>query len=211
MSESENVHHVRVNDRRRFNPDGSPREDDVEETHTEAKAGEQEQPAVEAANAAEVNELREKLDAAHRRIDELARALQAGERDREEFKKRVQRERERLLEVEKGNVAQVLLDAVDELDLSLASADPTDALAQGVRMIRDGMISRLGSMGIERVQLLGRPYDPNLAEAMDMEITSDPNQDQLVVTEMRPAYKMGERVIREGKVKVARYFAPALA
>src|SRR5829696_4520936 len=46
--------------------------------------------------------LEEELAAARRRVDELARAYQAVSQDREEFKQRLTRERERMLDVERG-------------------------------------------------------------------------------------------------------------
>lgn len=212
MSETNNPPGVRVNDRRRFDPDGKPREaadapDDTTAQATEAAAP---PPPPTPEENDEVARLQQELDAARRRIDELARAVQAGERDREEFKKRLTRERERMLEVEKGNVAVSLLEAVDELDLSLRAADESP-LAQGVRLIRDGILARLGNLGVERVPLKNRPYDPNLAEAIDMEITGDPDEDQRVTDEVRAAYRLGERVIRAGRVKVAKYIPPAQA
>lgn len=208
MSESENASTVRINDRRRFDRDGNPvpAEDEMR-TPVEAEGPEHGQ-SIEA--QAQLDSLREQLDAAYRRIDELARAVQAGEREREEFKKRLTRERERMIEVEKGNVAQTLLEAVDDLDLSLSSADESP-LAQGVRLIRDGILSRLSGLGVERVPLVGQPFDPNMAEAIDMEITASPDEDQKVVQELRPAYRLKERVIRPGRVKVARYIPPAQA
>ncbi len=158
----------------------------------------------------EVEALRAKLDVAYRRIDELARAVQAGERDREAFKERIARERERMIDVEKGTIALVLLEAVDELDLCLSAADDSP-LAKGVSMIRDNMLQKLAGLGVERLELTGHPFDPNVAEAVDMEVTGDPSRDQNVVQEIRPAYRMKDRVIREGRVKVARYFKPAEA
>jgi len=154
--------------------------------------------------------LRADLEAARRRVDELARALLALERDKEDFKKRLLRERERMIDVEKGNVAQALLEAVDELDLSLVAADDSP-LARGVRMIRDQMLSRVASLGVERVPLEGSLFDPNLAEAVDLEVTANPDDDQRVVREVRPAYRLKDRVVRPGQVKVARYVQPAEA
>ena len=59
---------------------------------------EPEQPPVEL----ELQQLTEQLELAHKRVNELAHAVQAGERDREEFKQRLTRERERMLDVERG-------------------------------------------------------------------------------------------------------------
>jgi len=227
MSESENAVQFRVNDRRRFDPDGNPRQPEggAEEapaaadreasgTAPQSAAPEEGEPSAQAAagepKVDELEMLKQNLEAAYRRIDELARAIQAGEREREAFKSRLLRERERMLEVEKGNIAQVLLEAVDELDLCLANADDSP-LAQGVRMIRDGMLARLGSLGVERVPMEGQPFDPNVAEAVDMEVTDVPEDDQKVVRELRAAYRLNDRVIREGRVKVAKYVPPASA
>jgi molecular chaperone GrpE len=198
---------TRVNDRRRFDPEGNPRPDAEEQPAASGAGSPESAPGHLEEQAAQ---LRAELDAARRRVDELARAVQAGERDREDFKKRVSRERERMLEVEKGNVALSLLETVDELDLCLGAADDSP-LAQGVRMIRDGIRARLGTLGVEQVPLVNGPYDPNLAEAVDMEVTCDPAEDGRVTREVRAAWKLGDRVIRAGRVKVARYVPPAQA
>lgn len=159
---------------------------------------------------AELLRLTEELDAAHARINELAHAVQAGERDRAEFKQRLQREREQLLEVEKGKVAGTLLDAVDQLDLCLQAADDSP-LARGVRLIRENLLKQAEGMGIERVELAGQPFDPNLAEASDMELTPDPAEDGRVTAVFKACYRLRGRVIRAGVVKVARYVKPAEA
>ncbi len=207
MSETENQT-VKVHDKRRFTPEGEP----VRE------AGEMDEQGDEATEAApqtpredpEVPKLRSELEAARKRVDELARAFQALDRDREEFKARLNRERERMIDVEKGNVAQTLLEAIDELELSLgAGSQDISPLAQGVRLIRENLVKKLAGMGIERVGLVGESYDPHYAEAIDMEITADEAQDGRVVAEIRPAYRMKDRVIRPGRVKVAKYVRPA--
>jgi molecular chaperone GrpE len=162
---------------------------------------------------AERQRLEAELDAARRRVDELARAYQALNKDREEFKQRLTRERERMMDVERGNVAVTVLEAIDELDrcLAMSGQEATSALGQGVKMIRDGMLSKVQAMGIERIQVVGLPFDPNTAEATDMEITPQPDEDQKVVAEVRAGYRMKDRVIRPARVKVAKYVAPAQA
>ena len=73
-------------------------------------------PAGAAPTAAERQRLEAELEASRRRVDQLARAYQELNKDREEFKQRLTRERERMLDVERGNVATTLLEAIDELD-----------------------------------------------------------------------------------------------
>ena len=200
---------TRVQDKRRFHPDGTPREDEVPTDPAipvEESAGSGASPPEDP----EVARLRADLATAQKRVYELARGIQDVMRDRDSFKDRVNRERERLLDVEKGQVALALVDTLDDLDLSLASADDSP-LTQGLRLIRDKLLQRLQAAGVERLRLLGRPYDPNLAEAVDMELVSSPEKADQVLAEHRAGYALRGRVIRPGRVKVGRYVEPAKA
>ena len=161
---------------------------------------------------AEVIRLESDLAASRKRVDELARAFQALDRDREDFKQRLVRERERMIDVEKGVVAVTILEAVDELDLVISASGADESpLAKGVRLVRDGILKKVLASGIERLTMVGQPYDPNLAEAADMELTSDPAEDQKVISELRAGYRYKDKVIRPARVKVAKYLAPAQA
>ena len=150
------------------------------------------------------------LAAAHKRIDELARAYQAAEQDRSEFKQRLQRERERMLDVEKADVALALIEVIDDLDLCLEVPEDSP-LYQGVRLIRDKVVSRLEAKQIERLDLLGKKYDPRVAEAVDLEVTTEPDEDGTIIAVLRAGYQMKGRVIRPARVKVARFVEPAHA
>lgn len=169
-------------------------------------------PQQEAAEA-ERQRLEAELDASRRRVDELARAYQAVNKDREDFKQRLTRERERMMDVERGNVAVSLLEAIDELDrcLTMSGQEANSPLGQGVKMIRDGLLAKVQGLGIERLKLVGQPFDPNTAEAADMEITPQPEEDQRVVAEVRAGYRLKDRIIRPARVKVAKYIPPAQA
>jgi molecular chaperone GrpE len=205
MSEGRNGFTVKVNDRRRFDADGNPRDEDSDSGEPPPVSAGAPTPARPAeASSAE-------LEAARRRVDELARAYQALVGEKEEFKQRLTRERERLLDVERGEVAQLLLDVVDDLDLSLRAAQEQSPLARGVKLIRDGILAKLQSSGIERIQVVGLPFDPMVAEASDMEVTPDPEADQRVTAEVRAGYRLKDRVIRPARVRVAKYVAPASA
>jgi len=201
---------VRVNDRRRFDMDGNvrPEAEELRGQEPESQARSGSTAAAEEQSA----KLQQELDVARKRVDELARAFQALSSDREEFKQRLTRERERIIDVEKGNIAQVLLEVLDELDLSLkASGEDDSPLARGVRLIRDGLLNKIQAMGIERLDLVGQRYDPNLAEAADVQITTVPDDDQKIVSEDRAGYRWKDRVIRPARVRVARYMMPAEA
>jgi len=206
---------VKVNDRRRFDMDGNVRETS-DAAAERPPPGQPEEEALSTAAGemtrlkAELEVAQKDLEASRRRVDELARAYQAATQDREEFKARLRRERDTLMDVERGKVALALVEAVDELDRSLASAD-TSPLAQGVRMIRDALVRKLQGMGVERLSVVGQPFDPNVAEAADMEVTTIAEEDQRVLSEVQAGYRLNDKVIRPARVKVAKYVAPAQA
>jgi len=177
------------------------------------EASDAQEPGQEDARDPERERLEQELEATRRRLDELARAYQSVNKDREEFKQRLTRERERMMDVERGNVALTVLEAIDELDrcIAMSSGEANSPLAQGVKLIRDGLLSKVQASGIERIQVVGQPYDPNTAEAFDMELTPQPEDDQKVVAEVRAGYKLKDRIIRPARVKVAKYVPPAQA
>ncbi len=195
-SEPEQPQTIKVTDKRRVTDDG------------DLKPGVD--AAEEPAESEVTTRLQAELDAARRRVDELARAYQAVEKDKEAFKQRLTREREQLADIERGQAATALLEAIDELDLCLSAQD-TSPLATGVRLVRDNLIKKAESTGIERVELVGTEYDPNLAEATGMDVTGNPDDDGRVVEMLRACYRLKGKVVREGRVKVLKFVKPAEA
>jgi molecular chaperone GrpE len=202
-----NLRLVRINDRRRFHPDGAPREPVRESPEPPAESV---PAASEAVDAQGLEGLQTELAAARARVNELARGLQESDRDREAFKARLARENERLRDVERGDNARLVLDAIDALDRSLQAADDSP-FADGVRLIRDDLVTKLRAEGIERLELTGAPFDPNQAEAMDTEVVTDPAADGRVLSELRAGYALKGRVVRPAQVRVGRYVRPARA
>jgi molecular chaperone GrpE len=155
-----------------------------------------------------ISNLQEQLRAQGARLDEVLRAYSRSQQDREDFRKRSERERERVLEAERGKVALALIEAVDELDRTLSSVpapNERDALVAGVRLIRDGLLRRLLALGIERYDAAGDAFNPTLHEASDTLEVEDPKLEGRVVEDVRAGYRQGERVLRAARVRVGRY------
>lgn len=184
---------VKVVDRRRFRQDGEPAE-------VPARREAEEPPAAEAPS-----ELEEKLRAQAARIDELSRAYAALLEDNKAFRARMERERDRVVEAERARVAQALLEAADELELALAAVpEGAGTLDQGVRLVLSGIWRRIAGLGATRLEVTGRPFDPQLAEAVDVLAVADAAQDGLVVAEVRAGWRIGDRVLRPARVRVGR-------
>lgn len=157
---------------------------------------------------AELESSRREMQSTAARLDEIARAYASMVNDQQEFRGRLEREKQRVLEAEQGKVALALLEVGDELDRALTAAGSDGGpLAQGVRLINEGLRKRLTAMGIERLALVGQPFDPNLAEAVDLVPVADPALNDTVVAEALPGYRLGARVLRPARVRVARLVA----
>lgn len=158
---------------------------------------------------AELASLREKVEAQAKRIDELARAYADALNERESFRRRIERESQRQLETARGDIATVLLDAAEDLRRAVESrTDDVGALAEGVRLIADNFMRQLGQMGLEKIETVGKPFDPLVHEAVDLVPVEEASRDGLVVEEARAGWRLGERVLRAARVRVARHLPP---
>jgi len=203
----------KVNDKRRVDNEGNPRNFSQDKFVGDQSFDEEAPwPSEEAVgsdvDADEVVRLQEALEAARARVDKLARAYQEMERDKEEFKQRLQRERERMLDFEKGKVALLVIEAVDELGLCLKNADASP-LSVGVKMIRENLLKKLKDNGVVLLELEGAVFDPNLAEAVDLQMVDNPDDNMKILEVLSPGYAFKEQVIRPARVRVARYIPPA--
>ncbi len=99
---------------------------------------------------------------------------------------------------------------MDELDRSLASApEGCEALVDGVRLIREGLLRRVLAGGMQRLEVLGQPFDPTLHEAVDMVPCDRTEDDGRVIEEVRAGYRQGDRVLRAAQVRVGHFPATA--
>ncbi|MHB8417226.1 MAG: nucleotide exchange factor GrpE [Myxococcales bacterium] len=169
-----------------------------------------EQPTAGNDGTARLAELESRVAEQAARLDEVLRAYSRLQQERDDFRRRLERERDRVLDVERGNVALGLLEAIDELDRSIASAPPEcAAVADGVRLIRDGLSRRVAAGGIQRFEVLGQPFDPAVHEAIDLVSCDRAEDDGRVVEEIRAGYRQGDRVLRPARVRVGRFPAEA--
>lgn len=202
---------VKVTDRRRFTPEGEPLgEPSAPERPGAAAVGEPGTP--EPGPGVEGDPRDAQLAAQAKRIDELTRAYASLLEDNKAFRQRLEREKARVVEAERGSVAQALLEAADDLERALAAVsgagesggDALRNLAHGVRLSLGAIQRRIADLGAERLEVAGTPFDPHLAEAVDTVAVADESQDGLVLQEVRAGYRIGDRILRPARVRVGR-------
>jgi len=198
---------LKVTDRRRFTPEGVPIDPPVEREGGD-EAAEPRQPQETPAAAGRDARLAEQAA----RIDELTRAYAALVEDNKAFRQRLEREKARVVEAERASVAQALLEAADDLERALAAVTGAGEsggaalqnLVEGVRLSLGALHKRIADLGAQRISVVGLPFDPHVAEAVDIIAIGDAEQDGRVLQEVRTGYRIGERILRPARVRVGR-------
>lgn len=136
---------------------------------------------------------------------ELASALAAARADFFNYRKRIERDRQRERIMAGEEKAMEFLPVLDNLDRALSAGETSDSsgILQGVTMVRRQFLSVLESMGVEQIPTVGTPFSPEVHEALAAEMTDDPEKNGIVTEEILSGYRTRERVLRPAKVKVA--------
>lgn len=139
------------------------------------------------------------------RVEELTHDLQRLQAEFANYKRREAEAKGALLDMAKQEVVVQLLPLLDNVDRALAHrpAELKDnAWAAGVEQVSKQALESLNKLGIERIKSQGQPFDHNLHEAVSME--DGEGEQEVVIEELQPGYKIGNRVIRHAMVRVGR-------
>lgn len=123
----------------------------------------------------------------------------------ENTRKRAQRELEESRQYAPVGLLREILPVVDNMELAMQAAEKTEdvaSLKQGFRMVADQLQAALAQQGCQRIAALHLPFDPNLHEAVSRQ-PSEEHPEMTIVQELRPGYKLHERVIRPSQVIVS--------
>jgi molecular chaperone GrpE len=122
--------------------------------------------------------------------------------DFDNFRKRVERDRE---EGSRRQLAEVLLDllpVIDNLERAATAAGTLDDVRGGVEMIHRQFAEALRRFGLAEIPALGLPFDPRLHEAVAREESADVHA-PTVVAEFQRGYWLNDRLLRPALVRVA--------
>lgn len=93
-----------------------------------------------------------------------------------------------------------LLDVVDDFERMMKNIENAE-VREGMEMIYKNMMKALKSEGLERMECVGKPFNPLEQEAIEVSYDGDETQDT-VIEELRAGYRMNGKVIRAALVKV---------
>jgi len=152
----------------------------------------------------QLEELKQRAAKADENWDRLLRTTA----DLDNYKKRAAREKQDAIKFANENLINKLVPVLDALDMALvatqsAKNQATQSLQAGINMVYQQLKAVLTEAGLEEIDAAGKPFDPNLHEAVSQKETLEVPEDH-VAEQMRKGYKLRDRLLRPASVVVAR-------
>ena len=168
----------------------------------DAEGGEAGEEAVQAdVGSAEADELRRELDGQRDKYLRLAAEY-------DNFRKRTVRERQEAEHRGQSNMVKGMLETLDDLS-RFAHVDPTTADAKtfvdGVAMVEKKLLKSLAGHGLEVVNPVDQPFDPNLHEAIATQPAPSREDDDMVGQVYQVGYVFNGLLLRPARVVVKQW------
>ncbi|UTR09342.1 nucleotide exchange factor GrpE [Evansella sp. LMS18] len=168
------------------------------EVAEEETAGEEAVPeSEEDNNTSSEKELEAKLEESNNRLLRL-------HADYENFRRRTRQEKEADAKYRSQRLAEELLPAIDNFERALKTeieSEEAKNLMAGVEMVYRQLKDALKKEGVEEIEAVGKPFDPNYHQAV-MQVEEEGFESNTVVEELQKGYMLKDRVIRPAMVKV---------
>ena len=151
-----------------------------------------------------LHRLYEQIDKLRAEKDELFAKLQRLSADYMNYQKRSAKQISESITYEKETIIKALLPVLDNFEHTLNGAEgieDIESLHKGVKIIYDQMLSILKSYGVEQIGSVGQKFDPSYHQAMLQRAESD-KEDGIILEEFQKGYRLGEKVLRPGRVIV---------
>lgn len=145
------------------------------------------------------------LEVKQKELDEMTDRYYRLQAELANMRKRNQRDREDLLRYKSQSLAKELLPAYDNIERALNIEVDTEAgnnLKKGIEMVFNSLLEAFKKEGIEIVDPLGEPFDPNFHEAYTQVPANEGQESNEVSQVFEKGFKLHDRVLRAAKVSV---------
>lgn len=117
------------------------------------------------------------------------------------FRRRKDKEAQETSALVAQNIAKDLLPIIDNFERALAAEHNDAAMHEGISMVYKQLMEILTKNGLEAIEAVGKPFDPNYHQAI-MRVEDSSKESDTVAEELQRGYIMKGRVIRPSMVKV---------
>lgn len=126
-------------------------------------------------------------------------------RGRAEFdnaRRRFERERSDFLQFAAMDLIREILPVLDDFERALKVETTDREYSRGVELIYQRLYETLKKQGLEPIECVGKPFDPNLHQAVERVPTEDA-EDQTILGEFQRGYNFKGKLLRPAMVRVA--------
>jgi molecular chaperone GrpE len=148
----------------------------------------------------------DRADELQRERDEFKDLLLRKTAEFDNYRRRIERERQAQAETAAADLLGELLPLVDDLERALqaeAGSEGADAYRRGVELIHRQLTEILRKRGVKAIEALGADFDPHQHQAVAHEAAAGHREGE-VIEEYRRGYMLGDRLLRPSMVKVAK-------
>lgn len=123
----------------------------------------------------------------------------------ENYKKRVNKDKEELVKYGNEKLIYELLPVIDYLEMALKHSknEASEGIAQGVEITLKELMRTLEKFGLTSIEAIGKPFDPTVHHAMSV-VEREDVEGNMVVEEFRKGYMVRDKVIRAPLVGVSK-------
>src|SRR5437868_14209959 len=137
-------------------------------------------------------------------LQDLRQTLLRRQADFDNYRKRIEKERAEDAKRHTARVIEALIPIVDGFEHALAAHREAEYenYRKGFELIYKQLVDNLTKLGVERLEPLGKPFDPHQHQAMDR-LETDEHEPDKIVQVYQPGYLFHGRVLRPAMVRVA--------
>ena len=123
----------------------------------------------------------------------------------ENFRKRTEKEKSTMFDMGAKSVVEKLLPIIENFErgfAGLSEEQMSDPFVSGMDMVYKQLVKALADMGVEPIEAVGKPFDPNLHNAV-MHVEDENLGENTVAQEFQKGYLYHGSVVRHSMVQVA--------
>jgi len=150
----------------------------------------------------ELSETKKMLKEKTKTADDYLSKLQWLQAEFENFRKRIDKEKNDYIKYANKNLIMKLLDSVDDFERIMNNIKDKE-ITDGLNMIYKNFLHVLENEGLKKIDASGKNFDPYKHEAF-LQVVDNSKSENTVVEELQKGYMLNENVIRPAKVKISK-------
>ena len=143
-----------------------------------------------------------KLETVTKELEDTKNTFQRTLAEYDNYRKRTTKEKADNYNAGKTDAVKAILPMLDTLEMALAAPCSDENYKKGIELTYTTAMNSLKNMGVEQIDALNQPFDPNFHNAVMQQETEGVDAG-IVVNVFQKGYKMGEKIIREATVVVS--------